>query len=273
MHGIGAGFRIAATNAHWAWPLLFAVDLAVRLPLVRGILPLIADRPREEIDGEDLFGLGSPLAVALGVFAQLLPLLLGAALLAGAFGRARRREPRAIGPSLRSGLLAVRTPFLIAGIVALGAGLMRYAIESIAVAGALGALVGWIFLARFVTRAALAAPAAACERLAPGAALTRSARLLAGAAWRVFGLLLLFLIAWSMLRTTVQLFLFYEAGWWIRPEGSEPWRLAVVLWIELAGAALDSLVSLHFAAITGALYDVAREREGRSIEELGRTFA
>jgi hypothetical protein len=192
--------------------------------------------------------------------------------MAQAWQRARPRLAALLGVTLLS-MLAPVLAFALPLLPALALGLGDAGEGPLVTAVALGALTGIVLATWVYVRIALAAPAVVLEGSAPLPALRRSARLVQGAWWRTFGVLLLVNVVAGILSSILSV----PFGIGARFLSSDPADLGP-LTLAAVGTILAAAVTWPFtAAATVLLYvDRRMRREGLDLElarAAGRTGA
>ncbi|WP_345706131.1 hypothetical protein [Kitasatospora paranensis] len=187
---------VTTVRRHWRTALGLSLGLAVVQQLVQALAGWWAYEHPGSLSDLLSLAIGLPLDLLLGVVAVgMLTLVVSKAVLGQgvtlreAWAAARPRMLALTGVTLLSGLIAAAPMF--PGAITLVLGLVYDADPLLIGIGALLVLAGLPFTAWLGIRFSLAAPALVLERQGVTTSLRRSARLVRGAWWRLFGINLL----------------------------------------------------------------------------------
>ncbi|MTE19283.1 hypothetical protein F0L17_09110 [Streptomyces sp. TRM43335] len=298
--GVGEILDGAVTTArtHWRTALGISLVVAVMIQIVSTVATGIWLRDNSGLQAlenetnptaEDFREAFSGTASALGVemLAALVGTVLATAMLTIVVSRAVLGRPVTIQEAWRDSRpqllrllgLTLLIMLIVTGVIVLGVlpGIMLGAAGSAVVGGLLailGGLAGTAIAAWLWVRYSLSAPALMLERQGVSAALRRSAKLVRGSWWRIFGIqiltaLLVFLVGMVVqLPFTLLAPLIGGSG----PEGLLSGGVAEVTWTYLVivgiGAVLASTITLPISAgVTALLYmDQRIRREALDLE-------
>ncbi|GAA0281609.1 glycerophosphoryl diester phosphodiesterase membrane domain-containing protein [Streptomyces polychromogenes] len=195
---------VGTLTGHWRSVLsislvvaaLSQIALLVVQRLTMDSLPLPSTEPATPREAIRALG-DTGLLYGFQYYVEVLGLILVTSLLAPVFSRAVLGRPSTLGDTLKAVRPLAPRMLALTGLLLLGAlaaGLLPtlpgFLLGSPALA-ALGLPVGIVLLAWFYVTFALAPPALMLERGTPAAALKRSAKLVKGSWWRIFGISML----------------------------------------------------------------------------------
>ncbi|MEV7613575.1 hypothetical protein [Streptomyces sp. NPDC089799] len=286
--GLGEILDGAVTTMRTHWRSVLPITLAVAvlieiisLTLQRTVLSGYAVVPDESATPEEAFkALGDSMVVSMAdSFIQLVGSVIVTALLMMVFSRAVLGRPSSVGDAWREARphllkLAGLTLLLMAGALAIAVVLMLPgALLDSAGLVALGAIGALVLIAWLWVKFALAAPALMLERGGVVTSLRRSAKLVRGAWWRIFGIsVLTSLITGFVAMMIVSAFavvgsLFTDEGvsGFVEGTSTDSWAFLIIAGIG-AVIALTIVMPMQ-AGVTALLYiDQRIRREALDLE-------